>query len=94
MLERLRGANERDRQDRERALTAVRDASSATRGYLKAVQRGAPHDVQQEQTLSNLWLRCSVVLEPSDTDISRRCQLKGQFRRDPHLWMVPVTAPP
>jgi hypothetical protein len=88
LLERLRSAEERDRQQRNLALVAVLTAANQTRGYIRATQDGAPRDIEHEHALSNLWDTCSIALEQFDADIARRCQLKGQYWRDPEQWSV------
>lgn len=88
ILDRINDARDRDRQERNLALIAVLTAANQTEGYIKATHKGAPRDIEREHALSTLWGTCSIALEPFDEDIARRCQLKGQYWRDPDEWSV------
>jgi hypothetical protein len=88
VVKRIGSAQEKDRQQRNLALVAVLTAANQTHGYIRATQEGAPRDIEREHALSNLWDICSIELEQFDADIARRCQLKGQYWRDPEQWSV------
>lgn len=66
----------------------IMTAANQTRGYLEATARGKARDIEREHTLSNLGNICGVAIREFDQDLSRRCDLKAEYWRNPHEWTV------
>ena len=86
LLQRIGVRRDIERAERDQALVTILTAANETRGYLRATHAGKPRDVQREHALSNLWDICGVTIRRFDNDLARRCELKGQFWRDPEEW--------
>ncbi len=87
-MQRIGNRTDLDRIHRDQALMAIMTAANETRGYLKATHDGRPRDVEREHAISNLWDICGIAIRRFDEDLSRRCELKGQYWRNPDEWTV------
>jgi hypothetical protein len=80
------GGQQRDLADR--ALVAIYTASNETRSYLASLQKGKTRNFEKEGDLSRLWAIASIPLRHFDEDLARRCELKGEYWRNPDEWTV------
>jgi hypothetical protein len=88
LLQRLGNRRDLDQFKRDQALMHIMTAANQTRGYLEATARGKKRDLEREHALSNLWNICGVAIREFDKDLSRRCDLKAEYWRNPQEWSV------
>lgn len=72
----------------DRALTAIYAASNETKTYLAGLRRGKQRNLDKEGQLSHLWGMAAIPLRHFDADLAARCELKGEYWRNPEEWTV------
>ena len=84
----VREAKVRREEQADQALAAVYIAANETQKYISALHRGAERDIDREYDLSRLWHLASIPLRYFDSDLARRCELKGRYWLAPDDWTV------
>ncbi len=70
----------------DKSLLSLYAALSETKAYVLSLNDGEDRDRGKEFSLARLWHDASVPLRNIDSDLAKKCFLKGSYWLEPEAW--------